>query len=83
MREGDDDAPPPGEGLENGELLQYLLDHTLLTNLQREVINMVYYRGMTITEVARTLSKNPGTIHRHHERALDKLARCAAQLEKE
>jgi len=70
----------PGR-FEDGEFLQYLLVHTDLTAVQKQVIRMMYFDGLKLTEVARSLSKNPGTIQRHHNRAIEKLSRHANRLE--
>ena len=79
-----DSREPPGEEprrLEDGELIRSLLERTALSPLQSEVIRMRYFQGMKIAEVARVLGVNPGTVYRHHDRAIDKLARCAARME--
>ncbi len=66
---------------DESELVGYLLDQTALSPLQNRVIRMFYLNGMTLTEIARELSRNPGTILRHLRRAIDKLASRAAELE--
>ena len=66
--------------LDDRELLTYLIENTQLTSIQQEVIKLMYFSSMTITEAARALSKNPGTILRHHERAIEKLSQKAGQL---
>jgi RNA polymerase sigma-70 factor (ECF subfamily) len=66
--------------LEDGELVNYLLENTPLSSTQEQVIRMIYFQGMTMAEVARELSKNPGTIQRHHDRAIQKLAVRASAL---
>lgn len=67
--------------VDEGDLLEYLLTHTDLSPLQEKVISMMYVQGRTITEVARDLGKNPGTVQRHHERAIEKLAASASRAE--
>jgi DNA-directed RNA polymerase specialized sigma24 family protein len=41
---------------------------------------MIYFDGMSVSEAAKELSKNPGTILQHRDRALEKLARSAQKL---
>jgi RNA polymerase sigma factor (sigma-70 family) len=65
---------------DDSDLVGYLLRETELSPPQNQVIRMVYLGGKTITDVARELGKNPGTIQRHHDRALEKLASRAAHL---
>lgn len=67
--------------LDDGEFIKYLLENARLSPLQDKVVRMVYLDGMKPIEVARELSKNPGTIQRHLHRALEKLETCAAGLE--
>jgi len=76
------EVSPDGEGtFEEGEFLRFLFDKTDLSPLQEKVLHMMYYAGHTISEIARCLARNPGTVQRHHDRAIQKLARCAARLE--
>lgn len=76
------DAKESGENsdVEDGELVRYLLEKSPLTPLQERVIRMMYFEGRTVGEVAEALSRNPGTIHQHHDRAIRKLAAQAACL---
>ncbi len=67
--------------LEEGEFLQDLISKSELTETQERVIRLMYFEDLTLTEVARALSKNPGTIQRHHNRAIEKLSRNANRLE--
>ncbi len=66
--------------LEDGELVDYLLENTPLSSTQGQVIRMIYFQGMTMAQVAREMCKNPGTIQRHHDRAIQKLAVRASAL---
>ncbi|MEM7263675.1 MAG: sigma-70 family RNA polymerase sigma factor [Planctomycetota bacterium] len=72
---------PDRDTVGEGDLLAHLLGSTDLSPVQEKILNMMYFGGMTLTEVARELGKNPGTILRHHERAINKLSRNAAKLE--
>jgi RNA polymerase sigma factor (sigma-70 family) len=67
--------------LEDSEAVEYLLRNTDLSPLQSKVLRLVYLNGQTVSEVARELSRNPGTVQRHLDRALEKLAHSAAALE--
>ena len=73
-------ADPEDAALDNRELVSYLLKNSTLSPIQEKVIHMIYFDGMSITEVANELSKNPGTILQHRDRGLEKLARCAEKL---
>jgi RNA polymerase sigma factor (sigma-70 family) len=70
----------PGREVEDSELVELLLHHAELSPLQRHVLERLYFGGLTNCELARELGKNPGTVMRHHERALEKLSRCACQM---
>ncbi len=77
--------PPEGEeargdaSFEDDELVLFLLENSGLSPIQKKVIQMLYLQGMGVTEVGRELSKNPGTIAQQRDRALEKMARCAAR----
>ena len=66
--------------LEDSEFVGFLLATTDLTPLQGRVIQMLYLDGKTISEAAGELSRNPGTVRQHHDRAIQKLAARAATL---
>lgn len=73
-----------GQGeFEDGELLRHLLQRTELTRSQQEIVRLFYFDGLSISDISRRLSKNPGTIHRHHHRAIEKLSAYASRLELE
>lgn len=78
-----EEAGSPGEPsrFEDGEFLRYLLDHSDLTRTQEKVIRMMYFEDLSVSQVARQLSRNPGTILQHHNRAIEKLSACASRLE--
>ena len=78
-----DGTSPDGAAFEDGEFLRHLLNGTQLTRTQREIVRMIYFEGLSISEIARSLEKNPGTIHRHHHRAIGKLSAYASRLELE
>ena len=69
------------ERFDDGEVLDTLLERTELSALQATVVRMVYLDSMTLSETARQLSRNPGTVLRHLRRALEKLEKCAAEME--
>ena len=66
--------------LEDAELVRRLIESAGLSRIQQLVLERLYFDDLTICELARQLEKNPGTIHQHHERALEKLSRCAARM---
>jgi RNA polymerase sigma factor (sigma-70 family) len=66
--------------MEDAELVAHLLEHARLSPIQEKVIRMLYLEEMKNSDVARELGKNPGTIQRHRDRALEKLLRCAIEL---
>ena len=69
----------PGDGAVDGEdFVFHLLEHARLSATQAEVVRLIYVDGLSVADVADRLAKNPGTIHRHRERALEKLARAAS-----
>ena len=68
--------------VEDADFLRYLLDTTDLSSVQAQVVHMMYQGGLTITETAHALKRNPGTIKRHHDRAIDKMAQSATFLER-
>ncbi len=70
------------DALGESDLVERVLELADLTRTQRLVIDRMYFDGLTVSEVARALDKNPGTIQRHHDRALEKLSSCAARLER-
>jgi DNA-directed RNA polymerase specialized sigma24 family protein len=76
------DARHSGESneIEDGELARHLLEKSSLTPLQERVIRMMYLEGKSLGEVAGSLSRNPGTVRQHHDRAIRKMAALAACL---
>lgn len=66
--------------IEDAELVRRLIESAGLSRIQQLVLERLYFDDLTICELARQLGKNPGTIHQHHERALEKLSRCAARM---
>jgi RNA polymerase sigma factor (sigma-70 family) len=72
--------PARGDGHDDEKLVIHLLEHSDLSRLQKKVIDMIYLQGMACCDVARELSRNRGTIARHRDRALKKMARCASRL---
>jgi RNA polymerase sigma factor (sigma-70 family) len=78
-----DCRPPVRESnrvIEEGELVKRLLDGAGLSPLQERVLERLYFGGLTISELARELGRNPGTVLRHHDRAIEKLSRCACRM---
>lgn len=71
---------PEDAALDDSELVSYLLKNSTLSPIQEKVIRMIYLDGMSISGVAKELSKNPGTILQHRDRGLEKLSRCAAKI---
>lgn len=70
---------PEDRAVECGDLVAHLLDRAGLTTIQAEVVHLIYVDGLSVADVADRLAKNPGTIHQHRERALEKLARAASE----
>lgn len=60
------------------QLVRRLLASAGLSAMEEKVIRMQYFDGMKECDIARELSRNPGTICNHRARALKKLARQAA-----
>ena len=59
---------------------QILMENAGLSEVQMEVVCLVFLEGLPVSAAAARLSKNPGTVHHHLERALTKLATRAALL---
>jgi RNA polymerase sigma factor (sigma-70 family) len=76
----DSSTPERDSNLERGEVVKLLIERAGLSPLQRLVLERLYFGGLTTCELARELGKNPGTIERHHGRALEKLSRCACRM---
>ena len=66
--------------IDDGDLVRHLLRRSSLSPLQERVIHMMYMEGKSLSSVASALSRNPGTIRQHHDRAIRKLAEQAACL---
>jgi RNA polymerase sigma factor (sigma-70 family) len=77
---GPGSAGPEDEAVESEDAVRYLLEHAGLSKVQTEVVCLVFLEGLPVSAAATRLSRNPGTIHHHLERALTKMATRAATM---
>ena len=71
-------ADAEAESSEQGETLVAAL--ATLSPRQREVLQLVFYHGMTIEEAARVMSVSLGSARTHYERGKKALAQTLAEL---
>jgi RNA polymerase sigma factor (sigma-70 family) len=80
VRRCPDSIEPEDEAVETEDVVRYLMENAGLSKLQLEVVCLVFLEGLPVSDAAARLSRNPGTVHHHLERALTKLATRAASL---
>jgi RNA polymerase sigma factor (sigma-70 family) len=76
-----DPSPAADATTESSELRAMLVSAlAAVSPRQREVLQLVFYHGMTIEEAARVMSVSVGSARTHYERGKKTLARTLAEL---
>jgi RNA polymerase sigma-70 factor, ECF subfamily len=63
-------TPAAQSGEDSDEVRELIAD---LSEIDREIIRLVYWEGFTLAEIAGIMSMRPGTVRSRHARAISKL----------